>query len=134
MRTPEIETERLFLRPLKEADAPQAYTNWTSDDDVAKFMRWDTHQNVGTTAEWLRDEEANIEGDNYVWGFVLKATGELIGSAGLITDNEHGCYELGYKYNEKILGHGSYHRRRKGNSGLCQAKLEGRKNILLPRA
>lgn len=78
MRTPVLETERLILRPLSVDDAETIYKNWTSDPDVAKFMRWERHKDVSETREWLSSEEACVESDGvYNWGFVLKETGEL---------------------------------------------------------
>ena len=47
-------------------------------------MRWDLHEKVEETKEWLKMEEENIlREDNYTWGFVLKETNELIGSGGI---------------------------------------------------
>ena len=78
MRTPILETERIILRPLSVNDAETIYRNWTSDEEVAKFMIWTTHSSVEVTKEWLKVEEQNIELDsNYTWGFVLKSNGEL---------------------------------------------------------
>ena len=95
MRTPILETERLILRPLSVDDAEIIYKNWTSDPDVAKFMRWERHKDVSETCEWLTVEETCVESDEvYNWGFVLKETGELIGSGGLVFIEEKGMYEL----------------------------------------
>jgi len=97
MKTPILETKRLVLRPLTITDAETVFTNWTSDPDVAKFMRWELHKNISETREWLAAEEELVESDSvYNWGFVLKKTGELIGSGGLVFIEPKGMYELGY--------------------------------------
>ena len=107
MKTPILETERLILRPLSIDDAETIYQNWTSDPEVAKFMRWELHKNVSETREWLSSEEACVESDGvYNWGFVLKETGELIGSGGLVFIEEKGMYELGYNVMKKYWGLG----------------------------
>ena len=107
MRTPVLETERLILRPLVVSDAETVFTNWTSDPDVARFMRWELHKNVSETQEWLASEEELIESDAvYNWGFVLKETGELIGSGGLVYIEPKGMYELGYNIMKKYWGQG----------------------------
>ena len=107
MKTPTLETNRLQLRPMSVQDAVSAYTNWTSDPDVARFMRWELHKDVKETQEWLKAEEALIESDTvYNWGFVLKNTGELIGSGGLIYIEDKGMYELGYNIMKKYWGQG----------------------------
>lgn len=53
MKTPILETKRLLLRPLSVKDAEAAFENWTSDPDIAKFMRWELHENISETREWL---------------------------------------------------------------------------------
>lgn len=99
---PILETERLILRPLIVEDAEEAFANWTSDSEVAKFMRWDVHKSAEETREWLRAEaEAVEEGGIYDWGFVLRETGELIGSGGLSLSVEAGLFELGYNIMRK---------------------------------
>ena len=107
MKTPVIETKRLILRPMTVADAESAFTNWTSDPDVARFMRWELHKDISETREWLVSEEAFVESDRvYNWGFVLKETGELIGSGGLVFIESRGMYELGYNIMKKYWGKG----------------------------
>lgn len=107
MKTPMLETERLLLRPLTIDDAESVFANWTSDPDVAKFMRWELHKNISETREWLLSEEALIESDRiYDWGFILKDTGELIGSGGLVFQEGKGMYELGYNLMRKYWNKG----------------------------
>ena len=107
MRTPILETKRLILRPLSVDDAEVIYKNWTSDPDVAKFMRWERHKDVSETREWLSAEEEWVESNEvYSWGFVLKETGELIGSGGLVFIETKGMYELGYNVMKKYWGLG----------------------------
>lgn len=107
MKTPTLETERLLLRPLTTNDAESAYSNWTSDPDIGKFMRWELHSNISETFEWLASEETLIGSDKvYNWGFVLKETGELIGSGGLVFIEFKGMYELGYNIMKKYWNQG----------------------------
>ncbi len=107
MKTPVLETNRLLLRPLTVGDAESAFTNWTSDSDVAKFMRWNVHKRISETREWMVSEEASLESDLvYNWGFVLKETGELIGSGGLVFIESKGMYELGYNLMKKYWNFG----------------------------
>ncbi len=97
MITPILETERLILRLLTVADADEAFKNWTSDPDVAKFMRWNTHENVDVTREWLTLIEQNTASDtSYDWGFVRKSDNKLIGSGGLYYNERHKGFEIGY--------------------------------------
>lgn len=98
-----IETERLILRPLTLADADTAFHGWTGDAEVAKYVSWLPHHSIDDTIEWLKevewkqDDAGNVlENDNYIWGFVLKETGELFGSGGLIWEEEWGLFQVGY--------------------------------------
>lgn len=107
MITPILESERIILRPLSLNDAEDIYRSWTSDSEVAKFMIWDVHKSVNDTIEWLKIEVENIDKEhNYIWGFVLKETGELFGSGGINFKEELGCYELGYNIMKKHWGKG----------------------------
>ena len=55
-----LETKRLTLRGLKLEDAPTVFNNWTSDKEVAKFMRWDAHANIEVTKKWIKECEEII--------------------------------------------------------------------------
>ena len=44
-----IETERLILRRLEEADAEAIYRNWASDPEVTRFLTWPTHTDINVT-------------------------------------------------------------------------------------
>lgn len=101
--TPIIETERLILRPLSVDDAEAVYNGWGRDKEVARFMRWNLHNNIEETKEWLIGEEAAAtKGDSDLnWGFVLKENNQLIGSGGLIFSRKHQMYEIGYNLNRE---------------------------------
>ncbi len=105
--TPIIETERLILRPLKASDAEAVFKGWTKDTEVARFMRWNRHQNVEETREWLEGEEASAaKEDMFNWGFVLKENQHLIGSGGLVYSDQNQMYELGYNLSKDCWGCG----------------------------
>jgi len=98
-----IETERLILRPLTLADANTAFNGWTGDLEVAKYVSWLPHYSISDTIEWLKEIEwkQNEVGDiapndNYIWGFVLKETGVLFGSGGLIWEEDWQLFQVGY--------------------------------------
>jgi len=98
-----IETKRLILRPLTLADAETAFHGWTGDTEVARFVSWLPHRSIGETISWLKEIEWKFDDagimiprDNYIWGFVLKGTGELFGSGGLIWEERCRLYQVGY--------------------------------------
>ena len=108
-----IETERLFLRPLTLEDADIAYYGWTGDAEVAEYVSWLPHHSIGDTVKWLKeiewkqDDMGNIlENDNYIWGFVLKETGELFGSGGLIWEGQWQLFQVVYNIMKAQWNHG----------------------------
>lgn len=76
----EIETERLFLRRLREDDARRMFECWTSDPEVPKYMTWKAHESIDATKQildsWLK---AYNEPDCFRWGIELKSEKQLIG-------------------------------------------------------
>ena len=108
-----IETKRLILRPLTLADAETAYNGWTGDLEVAKYVSWLPHHSIDDAIKWLKeiewkqDSTGNIaKCDNYIWGFVLKETGELFGSGGLIWEEDQKLYQVGYNIMKTHWNHG----------------------------
>ncbi len=96
--TKTIETTRLTLRKLELADADRMFHNWTSDDKVTLFLRWDAHKSIDETRnmiqQWL---DSYQEDSTYYWGIYLK-DGEMIGSIGVTITSEYDFKgELGYK-------------------------------------
>jgi len=107
MVTPRLETERLILRPLKIADAQAVYSNWATDPEVSKFMRWSAHKSIDETITWLTAIESLHDSEKtFEWGFELKETGGLIGSGGMYVRNDENIFELGYCVMQKYWGIG----------------------------
>ena len=101
-----METDRLILRKLKEDDAKEAFKNWTSDDNVSKYVRWNTHKNIEETKEYIKWEINKCEQeDYYVWGIVIKETNELIGVISAFPSDD-GRYEFGYNIAKKYWNNG----------------------------
>ncbi len=106
MTTPILHTQRLTLRPLKVSDAAHIFISWGSDENVSKYVRWTTHKTQQETKQWLLAEQNSVDDDNYTWGFELKSTGKLIGSGGIVFNNQKKCYELGYNLMQAEWGKG----------------------------
>jgi ribosomal-protein-alanine N-acetyltransferase len=95
--TPTLETERLILRPLCLADAKSIFDKWASDEEVARYMSWNTHASIEDTLEWLNFEEGSYNSpDNFNFGFESKESRELIGSGGILYEEELDRYGIGY--------------------------------------
>lgn len=93
MNIPTIETERLILRPISIDDADTAF-EWTSDERVARYMIYSTHENIDVTKEWL--STVNTRPNDYTWGIVRKADGKLIGSCGIKYLQDEDSWTFGY--------------------------------------
>lgn len=103
-----IETERLKLRKFNENDYRNAYKNWTSRDNVSRYMPWKTHKNEIETKkiidEWIRCYKNN---DYYNWVIELKETKEVIGNISIPRKNDDiFCCEVGYCLSDDYWNNG----------------------------
>lgn len=102
-----LHTERLTLRPLQEDDAQAMYDNWTNDERVARYCRWNPHSGVEMTKQLLKmylDEAAG--GFDYRWGIELKDSGELVGVIDVVRTSDDGkTATIGY-----VLAHDHWNR------------------------
>ncbi len=105
--TKTIETTRLVLRRLELTDAEMMFRNWTSDEKVTHFLRWDAHKSIDETKNMIVQWIQNYEHDStYYWGMYLK-TGEMIGSIGITITSEYDFKgELGYKIGSRWWNQG----------------------------
>lgn len=96
--TKTIETARLVLRRLELTDAEMMFRNWTGDDKVTRFLRWDAHKTIDDTKSMIQQWINNYPYDStYYWGIYLKNS-EMIGSIGITITSEYDFKgELGYK-------------------------------------
>ena len=107
MKTPILETDRLFLRPFCIEDAKEVFECWESDPDVAKYMFWESHNDINKTVDWVRKEMSKIDADDwYRWAIVLKETGELIGTGLIYIEEDYGKFEIAYNLGKKAWGVG----------------------------
>lgn len=96
-----IETNRLILRKFDLNDIEPAFRNWTSNNEVTKFLRWPAHKDISVTKAVFRDWIENYKSNSfYQWAIVLKSLNEPIGSIGVIdldekTDKVHIGYCIG---------------------------------------
>ena len=93
-----IKTERLILRKFCTEDIQAAYTNWTSDKAVTKYLRWPTHADKAVTKGVLNDWIAKYQQpDFYQWAIILKAINEPIGTISVVDINERlNTVHIGY--------------------------------------
>ena len=102
--TQTVYTDRLILRRYKLEDAAAMYENWTSDEEVTKYLMWKPHSSCEETTKILEDWIKHYSGDNYYnWAIVLKENGdEPIGNIAVVNMNEEtSTMHIGYCISRK---------------------------------
>lgn len=86
-----METKNLLFRPLEPADAAALFS-LTSDERVARYMRFDTHHSLRQTEELVAEYNAP---ENRGFLILSKPSGHLVGLFALKADQEEpGTYSL----------------------------------------
>ena len=99
-----IETNRFYIRKFNINDVNQMFDNWTSDDEVTKYLTWYTHENIDVTKEYI-NFVINTNQTNFV--IVTKDTNEVIGSIASGDDSaDYTTCELGYCLSRKYWNQG----------------------------
>lgn len=104
-----LQTERLTLRPWKENDAEALY-RYACNPNIGPITGWPPHTSVENSREIIKTVLSAPE--NYA--VVLKATGEVVGSVGIMTARSEihsakmtdGECEIGYWIGEPYWGRG----------------------------
>ena len=103
-----FETERLILRRFRETDAPALYENHR-DGEVKKWFPNECYADPEEALEAIRFFAECVDRGRlpFVLGAELKATGELIGDAGLSeVEGDPQAVEVGYCIGERYRGRG----------------------------
>ena len=107
MQKPIIETKRLILRKLQKGDAFEIFNNWANDDEVTKYVTWNTHKDISVTEQildyWLKEYD-NPKTIRY--GITIKETGELVGSIDVVHYIDNIKPEVGYCLSRKCWNKG----------------------------
>jgi len=107
IQLPAIETARLRLRPLLEADIPAHYAVF-SDPDVARYWSREPWTDIAQAEESIKAIlAAQADGSEARFGIELLSTGELIGNVGLhhFFGSNRRC-EIGYALGSRHWGQG----------------------------
>lgn len=99
-----LETERLILRNLVSEDYEDAF-EWCGDPVVNEYMIYPLYKNKEDVKTWIESQDTDNP-NNYDVGFVLKETGELIGSGGLAYNRENDVWRIGYNIKTNMWGNG----------------------------
>ena len=96
-RMPELETERLILRPMRVSDAPDMF-DYAKRPEVTRYLLWNPHRDLTYTKRYLEYLAGRYRlGMHYEWALIHKETGHMIGTCGFANiDCTHNSGELGY--------------------------------------
>lgn len=101
-----LETERLILRPFREDDAEDMFYGWANDDEVTKYLTWNTHENIETTKYvlglWLKEYE---QPERLNFAIDLKSENKLIGGIDVV-GYDNGKPMIGYNLARTYWNHG----------------------------
>jgi ribosomal-protein-alanine N-acetyltransferase len=95
-----LQTERLFLRPLTMTDAPALFAIM-SDEDAMRFWDWPAFHDPLTVSEIVAGQIAVMtEGRALYWAVALEPRGQAIGACDLSEiDHHHRRAEVGFLFN-----------------------------------
>lgn len=105
MTTMTLTTDRLLLRPIVTEDADDIY-EYSRNDNVGPNAGWKPHESIEETRLIMEQVFMNQEA---VFGVVLKESGKLIGTIGLVKDPKREndkARMLGYAIGESSWGQG----------------------------
>lgn len=103
-----LETERLILQKFKLDDAPAIFQNWTSDEEVTKYLTWQTHKRLQDTQDYVKFcLESYQNTDSYRWVIIEKRSMEPIGDISVVSiETDVQAAELGWVISRKHWGKG----------------------------
>ena len=106
-RLPVLETRDLLLRKPERKDAKDIFL-YASDEEVARYVLWEPHRNMGDTRRFVSYLRTRIHsGYPSSWVVLLRNTGTVIGTIGFVTYSpEHGFAELGYSFSREYWNRG----------------------------
>ncbi|WP_163102231.1 GNAT family N-acetyltransferase [Peribacillus alkalitolerans] len=104
---PELQTDRLKLRKLTMNDIEDIFT-YASDDEVSKYVTWDSHRTLIDTKSYLNFVLGQYEKHQLApWGIELKENPGIIGTIDFVSwQPKHNRAEIGYVLAPSLWGIG----------------------------
>lgn len=105
-KTIPIQTKNLILRKITIEDAQPMYKNWASDDDVTKYLNWQTHRNINVTKDIIMTWIHQYNNDFFFqWIIEHIQNKEVIGTISLFNYRDNSL-EVGYCISKKYWNQG----------------------------
>ena len=107
MKTPELSTPRLYLRPVHADDAAPIFSCWMNDPAVSRYMYWDASDDPHDAEEFVRFELDNVENDGWNrWIIQLHQTGAIIGTCLIFRNEAEQSWDVSYNLGRRYWGNG----------------------------
>jgi [ribosomal protein S5]-alanine N-acetyltransferase len=122
-----LESQRLIIRPYTPEDVQKLY-GVLSDPETMAF--WPKPFSLSQVEDWIHHRGIAKYGDGMGrCGVFLKKTGDLVGDAGIVSQDIDGKpeYDLGYIIHAKYWGHGY------GGEAAAEIMRYGFEELQLPR-
>ena len=128
---PVLQTERLLLRPMTDADLCDV-NEYMCREEVSRYLRWTPHLNLRETKGYLEFLQKRYrKGLHADWGIVLKENGKVIGNCGFTSvDITNECCELGYVLSPDYWGKGYMDEALSAVLDVTFRKLEANRAVL----
>lgn len=107
LRMPNVESERIQLRPITLEDAPSMFT-YASNVDVLKYLWWEPHTQLSQSEEAIRERFLTRpdHGIPEAYAIVLKSNHQMIGTIDVHTVHFGDVGVLGYVIHQDYWGQG----------------------------
>lgn len=104
---PILETERLILRKVSVDDSEEMFL-YASNEEVSKYVTWDTHKTISDTKEFINFVKNKYENHQVApWGIEIKETGKFIGTIDYVWwQPNQKIAEIGYVISKDYWGNG----------------------------
>ena len=93
----EIQTERLLLRPFREDDSQQVFSNWHSDPKVFLYLDQMPAEEPKQSREYCHERTLYYRIPYFFdWAIIEKSTGKLIGEFNASYSRKRNSADIGY--------------------------------------
>ena len=107
LETPIIEIDRLLLRPFTFGDIQEVYDCWQSDADVARYMMWESSEDIEKAKEFINFELSMLQDDKWFrWCIVDKMSKNIYGTCLVYFNDDENCWDISYNLGKKYWGKG----------------------------
>ena len=107
LKTPQLETERLILRKIKQSDAGDMFS-YASLSCVTRYLSWSEHPDILHTKRYLAYLDTQYRAGRFFdFAIVDRASGRMIGTIGFVSfDETNAAAEAGYVLHPDFWGKG----------------------------